>query len=545
YAYLASEAKDDKELAELDAASEQDEVQIYLIDPKTGALTEIEDAITDYGDVTLSFDEPNTYYITAAGEDDYGMAVQIMSMTKIVVTGHTPEKVEEVPATSTEDGMKEHWKCKDCDVLFADEEGTTVTTAADLVIPAVPVIHVNDGSYTDLKLGQNRFEYEYYGDEQIVVSVEAPADANVMINGQATRETTFDTTQTMCQIIIQRGTAGPMMGFITFTDLKAEEQAEVDAVEELIEALPDPEDFEDADAEALAEANEAYEALSDEQKEMVDDELEEKLAAVNDEAEKLRKIEEFVTRLYNVCLDREPDEGGFKDWVSRLRSGETTGIKAAQGFIFSKEFKGNNYCNEHYVKYLYNAFMGREPDPTGQAYWVEKLEGGKKREQVFNGFARSQEFKELCEEYGIIQGDKMAIPEYGIIPLGPCKICGYEDPLMVFVRDAYKELLGRDGKEKAEISKNVTLLKAGDLTGNAFILQLLNSNEFKKRNLSNEEMVDAVYKAILGREPTANEKTTRVNQLNNKKQTIQQIATAICGSKEFSKRCNTAGIQAK
>lgn len=31
-------------------------------------------------------------------------------------------------------------------------------------------------------------------------------------------------------------------------------------------------------------------------------------------------IEQFVTRLYQVCLNREPDDAGLNDWVNRLSS---------------------------------------------------------------------------------------------------------------------------------------------------------------------------------------------------------------------------------
>ena len=63
--------------------------------------------------------------------------------------------------------------------------------------------------------------------------------------------------------------------------------------------------------------------------------------------------EQFVTRLYNVCLNREPDEGGLNDWVNKLSSGAATGASVAYGFVFSAEFKNYNYCNADYVKQLH------------------------------------------------------------------------------------------------------------------------------------------------------------------------------------------------
>ena len=36
-------------------------------------------------------------------------------------------------------------------------------------------------------------------------------------------------------------------------------------------------------------------------------------------------VEGFVTRLYEICLDRAPDTDGLNNWVSNLRSGSIPG----------------------------------------------------------------------------------------------------------------------------------------------------------------------------------------------------------------------------
>ena len=46
--------------------------------------------------------------------------------------------------------------------------------------------------------------------------------------------------------------------------------------------------------------------------------------------------------------------------------------------------------------------MDREPDAGGYAAWVEALDDGATREQVFNGFTQSPEFVAICEKAGII-----------------------------------------------------------------------------------------------------------------------------------------------
>ena len=122
------------------------------------------------------------------------------------------------------------------------------------------------------------------------------------------------------------------------------------------------------------------------------------------------RIDAFVRRLYRLCLLREPDEQGFADWTGKLRRREITGALTARNFIFSREFKNRNYCDECYVKLLYRAFLDREYDEEGFELWTGKLKNGWKRQQVFNGFTQSREFKNICERYGIERGAKVSIP---------------------------------------------------------------------------------------------------------------------------------------
>lgn len=118
-------------------------------------------------------------------------------------------------------------------------------------------------------------------------------------------------------------------------------------------------------------------------------------------------ITEFVERLYRICLDREPDEAGLADWSMQLANG-AEGSKVAYGFIFSEEYKSKHTSNEAYVDMLYHTMMDREPDETGLADWVDKLNYTNTREHVFNGFLFSNEFVQRCEAAGINVGGEIA-----------------------------------------------------------------------------------------------------------------------------------------
>lgn len=112
-------------------------------------------------------------------------------------------------------------------------------------------------------------------------------------------------------------------------------------------------------------------------------------------------VTRFLVRCYRLCLLREPDESGLNGWSAQILSGNNTAKEAAHGFVFSKEFIGNNLSDEEYVAVLYRVFMNREGDAAGMTGWIGVLQSGYGREHVFNGFADSAEFRELCDGYGI------------------------------------------------------------------------------------------------------------------------------------------------
>ena len=122
------------------------------------------------------------------------------------------------------------------------------------------------------------------------------------------------------------------------------------------------------------------------------------------EVEPNQQTIDFATRLYTTCLNRNADQGGLMAWARQLANQRDTGTGAARGFFFSSEFTNQNVSNGEYVTRLYRTFMGREPDQAGYDAWVGQLDSGVSREEVFNGFAASQEFTVICGQYGIIRG---------------------------------------------------------------------------------------------------------------------------------------------
>ena len=113
------------------------------------------------------------------------------------------------------------------------------------------------------------------------------------------------------------------------------------------------------------------------------------------------KIRNFVGRMYRCTMEREPDAGGLNYWVQALENGTTTGYSMADFFINSEEFLNKGLNNSDYLDIMYNAFFGRTPDAGGKAYWMNRLEQGDTRQNIFMGFAYSDEYRDICAEYGI------------------------------------------------------------------------------------------------------------------------------------------------
>jgi|GEM_PF-1940637 len=94
YAMSASIFPDAETMALSDRAQDIDGAQIYTVNMETGALTPIEGAVSDEGDVTLSFDEAGTYVITACIEDEEFFPT-VLTLTTITVTEAAVEPAED------------------------------------------------------------------------------------------------------------------------------------------------------------------------------------------------------------------------------------------------------------------------------------------------------------------------------------------------------------------------------------------------------------------------------------------------------------------
>ena len=236
------------------------------------------------------------------------------------------------------------------------------------------------------------------------------------------------------------------------------------------------------------------------------------------------EAENFVKRLYQNVLGRDYDTAGLNHWVNQLASG-VTGSEVAYSFVFSREFLNRNLSNSDFVDILYRTLMNRQADAAGRTAWVNRLNGGLPRENVFAGFINSPEFTDICAQYGIVRGDYTA-PANG-------------QERLAFVSRMYQLVLGRTPEQIGLHTWTNSLLTGttGASIANSFIF----SPEFINRNTSNAAFVDILYQTLMNRPADAAGRDRWVGQLNAGLPR-ENILAGFINSPEFTNLCVEYGI---
>ena len=204
-------------------------------------------------------------------------------------------------------------------------------------------------------------------------------------------------------------------------------------------------------------------------------------------AEDRSTVENFVTRFYELCLDRSPDSASLNGWVEALLDGYLTASDVAYGFVLSNEFVNKNTTNEEYLSVLYEAFFNRQLDPVDLQGWLDYMQSGASREDVLKGFIYATEFAELCDEYGIkaFVGHITKAQREGV---------------QAFVSRFYQLCLDRDpdvsGLEAWTLNVLSQIQTATDVA-----YGFIYSQEFTNKNTTNEEYLTILYRVFFNRDP--------------------------------------------
>ena len=205
-------------------------------------------------------------------------------------------------------------------------------------------------------------------------------------------------------------------------------------------------------------------------------------------------IKDFVTRLYELCLDREPDNKGFEEWVLGLKYGRFSAAAAAKGFFDSQEMNNKKLTDSEFLDLCYRVLMGREADDAGKKSWLnvlDKTRSGISRRFVLKQFIDSQEFQYICNEYGVnkdtIELKELRDKNYQI----SCYVarCYYLTLSRSYdvagIEYWINEIISAENQREKAIS-----------TAKSF----LHSEEFNNKNLDDTEFCKVLYRLFLDRE---------------------------------------------
>lgn len=241
------------------------------------------------------------------------------------------------------------------------------------------------------------------------------------------------------------------------------------------------------------------------------------------------KIQAFVSRMYTVVLNRNPDPVGLNTWVGGLSSGTMDGASLARGFICSEEFTKRNLSDADYVDALYHTFFNRDADPIGKDTWMNSLAKGEGRVHVLAGFVNSVEFANLCDQYGIARG---TMEEDGSNQ--------YRAGVRNFVLRNYTKALGRKG-ETLGVEDWCHAINTGRMTALDVAMSFFHSEEYLNKNLSNADYVETLYETFLGRASDAAGKADWVGQLDDGK-SRDEVMKGFAYSKEFREIMSAYGV---
>lgn len=200
-----------------------------------------------------------------------------------------------------------------------------------------------------------------------------------------------------------------------------------------------------------------------------------------------QQVRAFVTRLYHVCFNREPDAGGLNNWVNALINGALTGADVMQSFLLSAEMNNRGLQNEEFIRMVYQATFDRAADEPGLANWMRTLDSGCSRKAVVAGFIGSAEFAGLCDRYGILvgayQSDEMR---------------DRKPNLTRYVNRLYNVLLERSG-EVAGLNDWCNRVINQGVSPRDIAYGFVFSNEFTGKKLSDRVWLEYMYLAFMGR----------------------------------------------
>ncbi len=234
----------------------------------------------------------------------------------------------------------------------------------------------------------------------------------------------------------------------------------------------------------------------------------------------LGPAEDQIVRLYQAVFGRRPDAAGMSFWLDRYQSGATL-VEVAAAMAGTEEFTnryGSDPTNADLVDGLYQNVLGRAGDAAGRDFWIGSLDDGALTQaQVIIAFSDSPENITRTET-----GPPLSSQQSQVLRL-------------------YQAIFDRAPDDEG--FEFWTAQVAGGLSLADMATQFESSDEFQQRygpNLSDEQLVDALYQNVLGRPGDPAGRAFWIEQLTSGELTRSDVLVAFSESKENLVRTGTA-----
>ena len=233
------------------------------------------------------------------------------------------------------------------------------------------------------------------------------------------------------------------------------------------------------------------------------------------------EIRRFVDRLYTIILGRHAEEKGLEEWTNNLATGKKTSADIVYGIANSPEFGNLGLSNDEVIERMYQAMLGRGSDPSGKQNWLTAMSNGMTVTGIINGFSGSQEFANVCAGYGIKAGS-----------ITSCEPRDRNSGLTCFVARMYTEALGRSFDVDGLNTWTGAYLR-GEQDARGIAYGFIFSQEFKNKNLNDNDYVEVLYKTFFGRASDEGGKAGWLNKLANG-DSRESVLDGFLGSQEFA-----------
>lgn len=236
----------------------------------------------------------------------------------------------------------------------------------------------------------------------------------------------------------------------------------------------------------------------------------------------------YIIQLYNALLGRDPDPTGLASYMRALTQGEMTASRLVTVLMDSAEYKAKRYSNSDFVRRIYQAMLGREATNTEINNQLSYLANGVSHRYIVANLSNSREFYNYCSSMQMEKGT-ISVTE------NRDRNYGYTS----YVMRCYQYILGRAADPTGLNTWTGTIINGGG--GVSVVYSLINSDEFRGKRYSINDYVERMYQAMLGRNSDPSGKADWVNKMNQGVSALF-IVKGFCGSQEFKNLCSRYGM---